>query len=48
MANDPIAKVIDFVRRIAQPGFFGKLVIGFQNGKPVDIRIETVKKVDEL
>jgi hypothetical protein len=44
----PIARLFRFLDRLVTNGFFGKIVISFQNGKVCDVRIEQNKKLDEL
>lgn len=37
-----------FFQKLSAGQFFGKVVVSFQNGKAVDVRIEQTKKLDEL
>jgi hypothetical protein len=37
-----------FFEKLSAGQFFGKVVVSFQNGKAVDVRIEQTKKLDEL
>ena len=37
-----------FLEKLSAGQFFGKVVLSFQNGKAVDVRIEQTKKLDEL
>ena len=43
-----IDKLLRFLERKAAGGFYGKVVVGFQNGKVCDVRIEETRKLDEL
>ena len=42
------ARLVRYLERLAAGGFFGKVVMSFQNGKEMDVRIEQTRKVDEL
>jgi hypothetical protein len=37
-----------FFEELASTGFFGKVVIAYQNGKVCDVKIEQTKKLEEL
>ena len=37
-----------YLERLAHEGFYGKVVVSFQNGRPCDVKIEQTKKLDEL
>jgi hypothetical protein len=37
-----------FFEKLTRSGFFGKVVVSFQNGKVCDVRIEQTKKLEEL
>ena len=41
-------RLLRFLEKLSSGQFFGKVVLSFQNGKPVDVRIEQTKKLDEL
>jgi hypothetical protein len=41
-------RLIKFLEKLSSGQFFGKVVLSFQNGKAVDVRIEQTKKLDEL
>jgi hypothetical protein len=43
-----IARLTRYLERLAGEGFYGKVVVSFQNGKPCDVKIEQTKKLDEL
>jgi len=45
-ALDP--RLLRFFEKLSSGQFFGKVVVSFQNGKAVDVRIEQTKKLDEL
>jgi hypothetical protein len=47
-ARSPIERLLRFLERIAAAGFFGKVVVSFQNGRVCDVKIEQTKKLDEL
>ena len=47
-ARSPIERLQQFLEKLARGGFFGKVVVSFQNGKVSDVRIEQTKKLDEL
>jgi len=42
------ARLVRFLERIAAGGFFGKVVVSFQNGKVIDVRTEQTRKLEEL
>jgi hypothetical protein len=44
----PIDRLLRYLERLSQGGFFGKVVVSFQNGKVSDIRIEQSKKLEDL
>jgi hypothetical protein len=46
--RSPIDRLLRYLDKIARAGFFGKVVVSFQNGKVFDVRIEQTKKLDEL
>ena len=46
--RSPIERLLRFLEKLATGGFFGKVVVSFQNGKVCDIKIEQTKKLDEL
>ena len=41
-------RLLGFFEKLAAGGFFGKVVLSFQNGKVTDIRIEETKKLEDL
>jgi hypothetical protein len=41
-------RLVRYLEKLSSGGFFGKVVVSFQNGKPIDVRIEQNKKLDEL
>jgi hypothetical protein len=41
-------RLLRFLEKLSASSFFGKVVVGFQNGKVTDVRIEQTKKVEEL
>ena len=43
-----IERLLRFLDRLASSSFFGKVVVSFQNGRVMDVRIEQTKKLDEL
>jgi hypothetical protein len=43
-----IGRLTRYFERLAADGFYGKVLVSFQNGKPCDVRIEQTKKLDEL
>jgi hypothetical protein len=53
-ANDPRAtprpldRLHQYLERLAETQFFGKIVVSFQHGKVHDIRVEQTKKLEEL
>lgn len=47
-ARSPIERLLRFLEKLAAGGFFGKVVVTFQNGKVCDVKIEQTKKLDEL
>jgi hypothetical protein len=47
-ARSPIERLLRFLEKLAAGGFFGKVVVTFQNGRVCDIKIEQTKKLDEL
>jgi hypothetical protein len=47
-AQRPLERLQKFFEKLSSGGFFGKVVVSFQNGKVCDVRIEQTKKLDEL
>jgi hypothetical protein len=47
-ARSPIERLLRFLENLASGGFFGKVVVSFQNGRVCDVKIEQTKKLDEL
>jgi hypothetical protein len=47
-ARSPLERLQGFFEKLSSGGFFGKVVVSFQNGKVCDVRIEQTKKLDEL
>jgi hypothetical protein len=47
-SQDEVARVTRYLERLSADGFYGKVVISFQNGRPCDVKIEQTRKVDEL
>lgn len=43
-----LERVFRFLERVGQPGFFGKVVVSFQNGKVCEVRLEQTHKPDEI
>ncbi len=43
-----LARLARYLERLADGGFYGKVVVSFQNGRPCDVKIEQTKKMDEL
>jgi hypothetical protein len=46
--RSPIERLLRFLEKCASGGFFGKVVVSFQNGRVCDVKIEQTKKLDEL
>ncbi len=46
--RSPIERLLRYLDKIARGGFFGKVVVSFQNGRVCDVKIEQTKKLDEL
>lgn len=44
----PIVQLYRYLDRLSDQGFFGKVVVSFQNGQVHDVRIEQTMKLDEL
>jgi hypothetical protein len=47
-SKDELGRLTRYFERLAADGFYGKVLVSFQNGKPCDVRIEQTKKLDEL
>ena len=47
-ARNELARLARYFERLAADGFYGKVLVSFQNGKPCDVKIEQTKKLDEL
>jgi hypothetical protein len=47
-AATPVERLRRFLEKLSTGGFFGKVVISFQNGHVCDVRIEQTKKLEEL
>ena len=43
-----VQRVCEFLRQQAAAAFFGKVTIALQSGRVCEVRIEQVKKPDEL
>jgi hypothetical protein len=48
MSKDELGRLTRYFERLAADGFYGKVLVSFQNGKPCDVRIEQTMKLDEL
>jgi len=46
--RSPLERLHQYLERLADTNFFGKVVLSFQNGKVSDIKVEQTKKLDEL
>ncbi len=46
--RSPIERLLRFLERIAAGGFFGEVVISFQNGRVVTISTKQSMKLDDL
>jgi hypothetical protein len=46
--RSPIERLILFFERCVANAFFGKVTVVFQNGRVCDVRIEQIRKMDEL
>ncbi len=47
-SQNELHRLARYFERLAADGFYGKVLVSFQNGKPCDVRIEQTKKLDEL
>ena len=47
-SQNELGRLARYFERLAADGFYGKVLVSFQNGKPCDVRIEQTKKLDEL
>jgi hypothetical protein len=46
--RSPLERLHRFFDKLSSSGFFGKVVVSFQNGRVCDVKIEQTKKLDEL
>jgi hypothetical protein len=46
--RNELQRLARYFERLADSGFYGKVLVSFQNGKPCDVKIEQTKKLDEL
>jgi len=46
--RDGLERLARYLERLAAEGFYGKVTVSFQNGRPCDVRIEQTHKLDEL
>ena len=46
--RSPLERLHQYLERMADTNFYGKVVVSFQNGKVHDIKIEQTKKLEEL
>jgi hypothetical protein len=46
--RSPIERLLRFLEKLSTGGFFGKVVVSFQNGRVCEVKIEQTKKLDEL
>ena len=44
----PNDRLFRYLEKLAAAGFFGKVVVSFQNGKICDVKIEQSKKLEDL
>ena len=44
----PNDRLFRYLEKLATAGFFGKVVVSFQNGKICDVKIEQSKKLEDL
>lgn len=44
----PLDRLTRYLERLANAGFFGKVVVSFQHGKVSDVRIEQTKRLEDL
>ena len=42
------ARLVRYLERLSAGGFYGKVVVSFQNGRAIDVKIEQTHKLDEL
>lgn len=45
---EDLARVGNFIAKLQEKGYFGKVTLSFQNGRIIDLRTEQVLKVDDL
>lgn len=43
-----LERLHQYLERLGESGFYGKVVVSFQNGKVQDIKVEQTKKLEEL
>jgi len=41
-------RLFRYLEKLSNGGFFGKVVVSFQNGKVSDVKIEQTKKLEDL
>ena len=46
--RNPLERLHQYLERLANTEFYGKVVVSFQNGKVHDIKVEQTKKLEEL
>jgi hypothetical protein len=44
----PMDQLSRYLATLSEEGFFGKVVVSFQNGKVHDVKVEQTLKLDEL
>jgi hypothetical protein len=44
----PNDRLFRYLEKLSHGGFFGKVVVSFQNGKVSDVRVEQNKKLEDL
>lgn len=44
----PIDRLLKYLEKLNNTGFFGKVVVSFQNGRVCDVKIEQTKKLEDL
>jgi len=42
------SRLVRYLERLSAGGFYGKVVVSFQNGRAIDVKIEQTRKLDEL
>ena len=47
-ATRPLERLHQYLERLGETGFYGKVIVSFHDGKVHDIKVEQTRKLEEL